>query len=214
MALTPNCSVYGPELIVDQTGTPLPSQSVTVYQADGVTAAHLYTDITGTTTLSSSGLTTTDSYGNLTFFVASPGKYVISTTIAGVVTTITVFLAPSPFQLADTEWSTTPLFGTVPANPAFWWQTWEDTISVGGTGYALDYAIPLAYPNALCAAWVTPLGSTTGPTIYVVNLYPTGSHYSLSTLSFIAGRIDGSGVTHFPDGGGLTIRMTFKTLGC
>ena len=91
MAPFPLAGLYGPNAILGSTGTPFASGSVQVYQSDGMTAATLYTDQTMGT--GAANPTTCDSYGNLHFY-AQPGIYVLSFTIGGTPTTLTVQVLP------------------------------------------------------------------------------------------------------------------------
>lgn len=90
---------YGPEAIVNNGGIPQPNLTVTVYKADGVTLATLYTDRTKTTTAANP--TATDSLGNLTVY-ADPGLYVRSFSIATQARTLSMTILPDPAEIATT----------------------------------------------------------------------------------------------------------------
>lgn len=86
---------YGPEALLFTNGAPVLDATVTVYQEDGTTLATLYTSHTkGATTANP---TTTDSYGNLTFY-ADPGRYVLNISTATVTRTLPVNVEPDPAE--------------------------------------------------------------------------------------------------------------------
>jgi len=62
---------YGPAALLDTNGLPQPNLTVTVYLADGITKATLWTDRTKATTAANP--TVTDTYGNLVFY-ADPAE--------------------------------------------------------------------------------------------------------------------------------------------
>lgn len=83
---------YGPAAILDDQGKPQPALTVTVYQADGTTAAVLYTDRTKATT--TSNVITTDAHGDLSFF-ANPANYVLGFSLGGT-RSLAVTVDPDP----------------------------------------------------------------------------------------------------------------------
>ena len=89
---------YGPEALISAAGLPQAALTVTVYKADGVTLATLYTDRTKTTTAANP--VSTDTNGNLTFF-ADPGRYVAKAVMGGINRTYDLVLYPDPETLGQ-----------------------------------------------------------------------------------------------------------------
>ena len=83
--------LWGPNAILTASGSPVVNTPVTVYQSDGVTLATLYTN--QTRAIAGANPINTDSFGNLSFY-ASPGIYILSFNVGGVVTTNTIEVQP------------------------------------------------------------------------------------------------------------------------
>lgn len=104
---------YGPEALIDTSGTPLPLQSCTVTTSPGGVAATIYTSKTKVTT--TSNIVLTDGSGNLSFF-ADPGDYTITTVVNGDVSTLSVTVPIDPGEAAqdsDMVFNVKTMYGAV-----------------------------------------------------------------------------------------------------
>jgi hypothetical protein len=220
MSLYPPCSVFGPQVILDQAGNPISSQSCTIYKADGSTVATLYTDNTGNT--GAANPTTTDVNGNLVFFVAAAGTYVIATVIAGVSTAVTVYVDSFPgIQPFGFVTGGGVLVGSLPAGPDLpnWYALeWNTVITIGTDGLDIANAFPVAFPHAVCTFEITPDAATNGSAgmMYLVNPYDVAS-WTLSNFKVSAVGISGfrnASLALVQLAGASTIACSVRALGC
>jgi hypothetical protein len=218
MSLTPLCAVYGPEAVIDQAGNLLPpGQLCTIFKSDGTTPATLYSDQTGNTPTANP--TTSDANGNLTFFVAAPGIYIISTTTALFTTVLTVYVQSYP--QGQFGFSGAALHGTVPSGlelPNFFVQEWVTTITIGTDGLDAANAFPVAFPNAVCTFDIAPAAVVNGAAglMYLVNPYDiaswTLSNFKVSAIGFVGFRNATLALQQLA--GASTIACSVRALGC
>jgi hypothetical protein len=188
--------MYGPEVITDALGNPVTSASVTVYEDDGATLATIYTGPQTGTVLSAAGATTTDAFGNLTFF-APPGLYTLSFTVSGTVTTKTVEVSPYYADLTTfLPNSGGPLAGTrltpsttVPG-PVYSMQTFTTTYTASSAGNTISF--PTAWANSLEGVVACIADNSSGAN--VVPQFSTGlAKGSFVVKTYIAGTVQNSG---------------------
>ena len=155
----PLAGLYGPQTVLGQNGTPFVNGSVQVYEADGSTAATLYTDQTMGT--GAANPVTTDNFGNLSFY-AQPGIYVLATTISSVTTTLAVQVLPWYSNIStgavveSFRASTSVSLSTTPANVV-------SVVLAAGTWRINATALVIATGGADIEVWIGPnSASTTG----------------------------------------------------
>ncbi len=119
------------QVLLDQNGNLATGVAVTVFLADGVTLATLYTDQTMAATAANP--VSTDAVGNLVFFT-QPGSYIFSATLNGVLNNTAFEVLP---------WPTDLLGGAISAGNSPWFQYWV-LANQGPLANATNYTIQLA----------------------------------------------------------------------
>jgi hypothetical protein len=166
--------MYGPNAILGSTGTPFASGSVEVYQSDGMTAATLYTDQTMGT--GAANPTTCDSYGNLHFY-AQPGIYVLSFTIGGTPTTLTVQVLPWYTNISPGTVVEAYIAGTVNISDS-------SPTNITSVSLVAGTWLIVARANFVCLAGPSPTDAWIGPTsASATGLYAADS-ISLGDLNY------------------------------